>query len=605
MVGLITRYRVEWDLTSDFKNVQISRTFSEFPVSPSSGRKFCKDIDISRSSTDVARFARVLSFNGFKWSEAASSSPRSAKGVISPPGAPVAVTAVATSSVGILVNWLAPNSDACEFGGDGGTPVTHYVVEWDLRSDFNSPASKETLYNPPALSFMIGGRDVFTGKESTVLIPDRDYYVRVTAFNGKGAGVAGYAFMDSPVGWVDALGRSCAVYAALLDARLGECTNGPQCGCGSTDNLNLIGELSYGVSADQACCACKDVCEILTVDTVPNAPKNVASRDSGVTSVFVSWETPVLDGGATIEKYRLEYSNNESFNYYSYVDLPRVSEVQTVVAESVVDVEVQALRLTVEVTNERQIIRTVVDGKDEIQTVTTTCDKVQNEVQRVTTTAIDINEVQTIEITGTLVHEVQLVQIITDDFPEVQIVDVSSARVSEVQRFGVIVTGVDTNSCTIASTCTAVEALITGTFMLQFEPEKCGTNTNHEDANWCVRALKDNSFSTGQYQCTDTTCLSIALSLTSADSDVKTAICDISNPTTQKFMTDANGDCVTVTRTSEALDVQTLGSYVLYYEVTFVGNYLRGNVPALVVHNTDVSLGAGFTYYSSHAGFDW
>lgn len=69
-----------------------------------------------------------------------------------------------------------------------------------------------------------------------------------------------YASVDRPVGWVDKSGSSCAVYAGLYDARRGECSSGPNCGCGASDNVNQIGAGSFGLSADQACCACRGDC---------------------------------------------------------------------------------------------------------------------------------------------------------------------------------------------------------------------------------------------------------------------------------------------------------------------------------------------------------
>jgi hypothetical protein len=69
-----------------------------------------------------------------------------------------------------------------------------------------------------------------------------------------------YASVNSPIDWTDSSGDSCSVYAALLDARRGECTSGVKCGCGSSDNTKFIGDGSSGLSADQACCACRGDC---------------------------------------------------------------------------------------------------------------------------------------------------------------------------------------------------------------------------------------------------------------------------------------------------------------------------------------------------------
>ena len=75
-------------------------------------------------------------------------------------------------------------------------------------------------------------------------------------------GIVTYASSDQPQGWIDRVGDSCAVYSGLPDARRGECTSGSNCGCGSSDNLKYApySGVSAGLSADQACCACRSDC---------------------------------------------------------------------------------------------------------------------------------------------------------------------------------------------------------------------------------------------------------------------------------------------------------------------------------------------------------
>jgi hypothetical protein len=63
---------------------------------------------------------------------------------------------------------------------------------------------------------------------------------------------------DTPEGWVDSEGHDCDHYASLGDARTGECVTGDECGCGSDDNELYRGP--DGLTADEACCVCKDTC---------------------------------------------------------------------------------------------------------------------------------------------------------------------------------------------------------------------------------------------------------------------------------------------------------------------------------------------------------
>jgi hypothetical protein len=211
--GDVVQYMVQWDVINSFQNVEKNGYSRTLPVSPGSGPVFCFTIDIAASSASVPRFARVAAYNGFSWSAFGYPTPVSATGRVMAPGAPDAVIAVPTDSYGILVSWEAPNSMTCFYGGDGGMQVTYYVVEWDFREDFrygsiimhfdllslthmfvfSTPASQSFVYDLSSLMYLIGGRNILTGKIKSDLNPAQAYFVRVTAFNAVGAGVAGYA----------------------------------------------------------------------------------------------------------------------------------------------------------------------------------------------------------------------------------------------------------------------------------------------------------------------------------------------------------------------------------------------------------------------------
>lgn len=288
----------------------------------------------------------------------------------------------------------------------------------------------------------------------------------------------------------------------------------------------------------------------------------------GASTLSLSWSLPLRDGGATIEKYRLQYSaypavytslSGASYNdiygvlyngfleEYNVIDYPVVAEVQVVVVESPVVVEVQSVLATVAVTNEVQVIRTQVNGTDEVQTVTITCDDVTNEIQRFTTTATDVNEVQSLEVVGTAVREVQLLRTSTYDVPTIQSVSISSPLVNEVQIIGVIIENIAI-SCPApgtppgVSTCPAVESNFGGTFSLSFDPNTCGTDPSDPDSNWCVEALKEEGI-TG-YDCSSSTnCVSAQMPLgsgTTGAAAIQTAICNLHGSSSAKFMTDSN-----------------------------------------------------------------
>jgi len=517
----VTQYRVEWALNADFTNSEVRYV----SVSPISGPSYCYNIPILSTSALLPRFARIFAFNGFAWSLAGYPTPRFASGVITAPGAPLRVRASPTSNHGINVVWDAPGDMKCEFGGDGGAPVTHYVVEWDVREDFGSPASKATVFTLDNLSFNIGGRNISTGVISPILLADTAYFVRVTAFNGRGAGIAGFAELGS----------------------------------------------------------------VTAVDQPPDAPIGLQFWTTGPESIQASWQTPKKDGGVTLEKYRLEYSSSPDFEYFEALDLPLVSEVQTVVAQSDVVIETQAIRVTAAVTNEKQTVRSRVTGIDEIQTVTTTCDDVTNEVQRVTTNAGDIDEIQTIELIGTDVNEVQLVQTRTVDDPEVQVIEISATRVSAVQTIGLIIRNVNTASCAVGASCDAIEDYIQGSFSLRFDVSQCGTSSDFPDSNWCYVALKEMGW-TNMPTCSGTECTSTLINIKNGADGIKDAVCSIvSAGSATTFMQDSNGDCVTIAANSYVATSASLGTYVFSYDVTFSGDTLRGYIPPLEVMYTNVT----------------
>ena len=533
----ITQYKIEWDLTSGFANANV-RYMTVDSTNTNIGNNgvltYCYDIDIALSSSNLPRFARVSAFNTYKWSFPGLPTPPSAHGQILAPAPPSNVFAYATSSVGIMVTWQPPDTLICAFGGDGGTPITQYVVEWDVREDFSTPAAQAYIYDLKHLSYQIGGRNVLTGTPKKVLAPDTTYFIRVIAFNSVGASVP----------------------------------------------ANYSGNVT-------------------TIDQPPSVPRNIQVSTHSETSLNVKWQTPLEDGGTTLEKYRLQYSTNDTFDYYQVLDFPIVPETQVIATEANSEIEVQAVRVLAAVTNERQSIRTQIVGVDEVQVVTTHADDVVNAVQRITTTAQDYNEIQSIELTGTYVPETQLIQTKTEDRPEIQRVEIYTPRINEVQTIGVIIKDIDTHTCVHGEPCTDVEQFVHGNFQLQFNPDLCGIDPDNEDGKFCKVAMRQNGFT--DYACSDTTCLTHLISLNSA-SAIEDAICNIKSTNNDPFMKDKSGGCVTVQKSSETLSVDPkTGVYKYSYNITFDGNNLIGKVAPLKIMNTNVTYTNGSsTLYGSY-----
>ena len=214
------------------------------------GTFICHTIDITPSSASIPRFVRIFAGNDVGWGAPELSNPRSVVGYKRPPGPIQNISATVTSSVGIMVSWLPPSSLLCEYGGDGGISISHYVVEWDTKLDF-SLSSESAVIPSSTLFYEIGGEDVITGAKSPILIPGATYFVRVTAFNSLGSGPA----VQSPTS-----------IGPLID---------------HTFDPPIIQSLSSAISA---------------------------------TSVQLDWTTPEFDVGASIESYNIEYDTSRTFN---------------------------------------------------------------------------------------------------------------------------------------------------------------------------------------------------------------------------------------------------------------------------------------------------
>ncbi|RLN59399.1 hypothetical protein BBJ28_00020589, partial [Nothophytophthora sp. Chile5] len=182
----ITTYKVQWDTSSGFPNVGTPNyDFQEvLHVTPTDTSPFYFNIPVMSVAT---YFVRVFALNDQGESAAAATNPSYARPSDRTPGQPEEITATVLSSYAILVEWKASSMEKYYYGGDGGLPITQYMVEWDTSAAFDSPASFG-LVNGTMRSFIIGGDDIVTGMRSDLLLAGASYSVRVTAFNARGAG---------------------------------------------------------------------------------------------------------------------------------------------------------------------------------------------------------------------------------------------------------------------------------------------------------------------------------------------------------------------------------------------------------------------------------
>ncbi|CAK4149084.1 unnamed protein product [Aphanomyces euteiches] len=379
----ISAYRIEWDSSATFANVALpgfNYVYTYVISSTTQGPTYFYNIPVAITT---AFYVRVYALNDRGQSPAAYSVPASIVPTNVPPGPPQTPQLIVLSSTGYFVTWKPPSTNLPVFGGTGGLPVTQYMVEWDVSSTFDSPASF-VMITGDQNEYVIGGRDVLTGVTSQVLTPGGTYFVRITAFNGLGASPATATVPPS---------------LALSD----QVPWPPQA-------LNLTGVTSSSVLGQW---------------TTPRFDGGASIRKY---TLQYDSQQDYMSGGMVS------------------VDVPVVHEQQMLQLATDPICEEQNVEATVQVTNERQTVRTTVVGVDEIQVVTTTCAPVVDEIQTVTTTATDRNEVQTLTLTGTDIDERQAVRTNLGGTAEVQTVTIGVSRVNAVQSFTLGFTGISSPS---------------------------------------------------------------------------------------------------------------------------------------------------------------
>jgi len=579
----ITKYAVQMDVDDSFPNAWNQGYFHEKLIEQQvdegdNNAVYCLTLTIDPSSSDMLRYGRVLAYNGYEWSDLSEATVLSTLAVNDKPGPVRDFNALPTSNIGMVLSWSHPSindEESCDYAGDGGEPITHYVVEYDEENDFNSPAVAITVPSSDITELRIGGRDVLTGAESSALKASGVYYARITPFNSVGPGTT----VTFP---------------------------------------SAIGPLE---------------------DTLPSPPVVRSAIPASATSIQVEWDTPTFDGGSVIQEFIVEYDIDPSFQSMpKNITLPTISEVKALqVASNELELNVQTIQATVAVTNEVQSIKTSVDGVDEIQEITTTCDDVTAEVQMIMTTAVDTNEEQIVSLISDDVDEIQLVRLQGDNQVEIQSVQISVPRVNEVQKFGIVVSNINTDGDGIQSMacaginvgdpCPDIENALSGSFTVSFDFDDCGNG----DVNYCQLALSEYEPSWTGVSCSPGLvidpyvggghCVSepVTHSYSSSEGDAGTlqqVLNDLVDDNDISFMTSSNivgkQQALTVTRTGRiktkgscTLDsvgndpASCTGEYELLYEIEFDAVHSSGDVPPITIVTSDFRLDTSSASYST------
>ncbi|KAL7440180.1 hypothetical protein ACHAXH_004154 [Discostella pseudostelligera] len=580
----VTKYAIQWDIRETFPSAWIQGFFHEKFVDENEydgpDAIYCHTFTIDPISSDVTRYGRVMAFNGHQWSSASDGAVLSSKAAVGKPGPVREFNAFHTSNVGIMMTWSHPiinDSESCEYAGDGGSSITHYLIEYDEEADFSSPATSVSVPFS-STELRVGGRDVLSGSSKPTLVAGGTYYARITPFNSVGPGI-------------------------------------------TTDFPSLIGPLDY-------------------ID--PGAPVVQTPFPISASSIQVEWDAPTFDGGSGIREFVVEYDVSSSFQTSpKNISIPTISEVKAFqVCSNELDLNIHGIQATVAVTNEIQSIKTMVEGVDEVQEISTNCDDVTAEVQMIATTAVDTNEEQILSLISDDIDEIQLVRLQGNGQAEVQSVQVSIPRVNEVQRFGIVVSnintlgdGVHSTACmglNIGDPCPDIEHALTGSFTVSFDFDQCGSAVGG-GVNYCQLALSEYEPSLGNIVCSPGLvvdpylggdhCVSdpVIHSFGSVEGDVGTlqsVLNELVDDNGVSFMTLSNNpgkqEAASVHRigrikTLGACTLDPIGSepaicggeYELLYEVTFDAVHSSGDVPPLTVVTSDFRINTTTSSYTN------
>ena len=200
----IAKYAVQWDTKANFPSAWVEgfnyKKFADAQEGDETGVVHCHTFTIDIASSDVPCYSRVLAFNGHQWSNTLGATVLSTKAAVGKPGPVRDFKAFPTSNIGMMLTWSHPSvndEDGCNYAGDGGSFVTHYLIKYDEEADFSTPA-KSVLAPSASTMLRVGGREVLSGSESPFLKASGTYFACITPFNSIGAGKI--TTFHSPIG---------------------------------------------------------------------------------------------------------------------------------------------------------------------------------------------------------------------------------------------------------------------------------------------------------------------------------------------------------------------------------------------------------------------
>ena len=482
--ALITKYKIDWDTDSSFGSVETSGYTHEF--SDVTGVTLPYFYNIPVTTQGVSYFVRVSAYNDMGYGPS-TKTPTATTPVDSVPSAVYSATLTVVSDAELRIDWIAPRTDINSYGGNGGRPITQYMIEWD--TDFSNPPSPafKVITDTSLASYTIGSRNPLTGERGTTLIAGEAYYVRIAAYNNLGNGIAtlttpNFATTANqiPIATTNlalAVNTATALQSSWSqpdsDGGLTFQTAKVEWDTKSTfDSKQTVAvsatssissgsfKLSYGSAATApltSCIAWNAMASTVEaqIESMTGIYDVVVTRQGDATPAFsngYTWTVTFINPVAPANTLQM-WADQSACALFTcsgscgageristgttslgYQDIDYVAEKQILSQKQIVQHEIQLVTDTVAVTHERQTITTILpNARDEIQTVTTDCATVISEVQTITTDTADVDEVQLVSLSALDVDEKQQIRTSIEHVDEVQAVKVTGVDRNEIQ----------------------------------------------------------------------------------------------------------------------------------------------------------------------------